>query len=82
MKNIQEAVKLRIIELENEKKLSTNKVADNCFMNTSTLTSMLNGHSKKSEITTIAKICYGLGVTIKEFFNSELFDDIDYLGED
>lgn len=77
--NIQEAIRLRIIELANEKNLSMNKIAERCYMNTSTLISLLNGHSKRSEVTTIAKICYGLGVTVKEFYNSPLFDDINYL---
>lgn len=74
--NAQDAVRKRIIEISQEKNLSINKVATNCFINTSTITSLLNGHSKKSEIATISKICYGLGVSVREFFNSPLFDDI------
>ena len=80
--DIQKAVKLRILELARAKNLSINKVAANCFINTSTITSILNGHSKRSEISTLTKICYGLGVTIKEFFDSPLFDNINYLDED
>lgn len=72
----QDAVRKRIIEISQEKNLSMNKVATNCFINTSTITSLLNGHSKKSEIATISKICYGLGVSIREFFNSPLFDNV------
>lgn len=72
----QNAVRQRIIEISQEKNLSINKVATNCFINTSTITSLLNGHSKKSKIATISRICYGLGVTIREFFDSALFDDI------
>ncbi len=75
-KNAQDAVRLRILEIASQKNLSINKIATNCFMNTSTLTSLLNGHSKHSEITTISKICYGLGVTLPEFFNSDLFINI------
>ena len=77
--NIQQAVRLRILELARQKNMSINKVAENCYMNTSTITSLLNGHSKRSEITTITKICYGLKVTVKEFFDSPLFDEIEYL---
>lgn len=72
----QDAVRKRIIEISQEKNLSINKVATNCFINTSTITSLLNGHSKKSEIATISKICYGLGVSVREFFNSPLFDNV------
>ena len=70
----QEAVKERILELASKKNMSINKIANNCFINTSTITSLLNGHSKKSEITTISRICYGLGISLREFFDSPLFD--------
>lgn len=72
----QEAVRQRIIELAQKKNLSINKIANNCYINTSTITSLLNGHSKKSEIATISRICYGLGVSVREFFDSPLFDDL------
>ena len=73
----QQAVKERILEIARQKNLSINKVAQNCYINTSTITSLLNGHSKKSEIATISRICYGLGVSVREFFNSPLFDNVD-----
>lgn len=73
---VQDAVIARIWELAKEKDLSINKIATNAFINTSTLNSMLNGHSKKSEITTISKVCYGLGVTITEFFSSPIFNEV------
>ena len=69
----QDAIRQRIIELAQSKNFSINKIATNCFINTSTLTSLLNGHSKKSEIVTISRICYGLGISIKDFFDSPLF---------
>jgi len=72
----QEAVRQRIIDLAQQKNLSINKIANNCYINTSTITSLLNGHSKKSEIATISRICYGLGVSVREFFDSPLFDDL------
>ena len=72
----QEAVRLRILELAQKQNLSINKVAINSYINTSTITSLLNGHSKKSEIATISRICYGLGVSVREFFNSPLFDNV------
>ena len=72
----QDAVIARILELAKQKNLSINKIATNSFMNTSTLTSLLNGHSKKSEISTISKVCYGLGISIPDFFSSPLFYDV------
>ena len=72
----QEAVRLRILELAQKQNLSINKVAINSYINTSTITSLLKGHSKQSEIATISRICYGLGVSVREFFNSPLFDNV------
>lgn len=77
----QDAVRKRIIEIAQAKNLSINKVATQCFINTSTITSLLNGHSKKSEIATISRIAYGLGVSVREFFNSPLFDNINDIEE-
>lgn len=77
----QDALKKRIIELAEQKNYSINKIASNCYINTSTITSLLNGHSKKSEIATISKICYGLGVSMREFFDSPIFDDVNDVEE-
>ena len=77
----QEAVRQRIIELSQQKNFSINKIANNCYINTSTITSLLNGHSKKSEIATISRICYGLGISMREFFDSPLFENINDLYE-
>ena len=77
----QDALRKRIIELAEQKNYSINKIASNCYINTSTITSLLNGHSKKSEIATISKICYGLGVSMRELFDSPIFDDINDVEE-
>lgn len=77
----QDALRKRIIELAEQKNYSMNKIASNCYINTSTIISLLNGHSKKSEISTISKICYGLGVSMREFFDSPIFDDINDVEE-
>ena len=72
---VQEAIRLRILELVKERNISINLLATNSFMTTSTIASILNGHSKKSEAKTISRICYGLGISVREFFDSALFDD-------
>ena len=77
----QDALRKRIIELAEQKNYSINKITSNCYINTSTITSLLNGHSKKSEIATISKICYGLGVSMREFFDSPIFDNVNDVEE-
>ena len=39
--------------------------------------SLINGKSQNPKLLTIVRICDGLGITLKEFFDDKLFDDID-----
>lgn len=52
-------------------------MANNAGLSPSTLKNILNGNSKNPGIVTIKIICDGLNITIKDFFNSEIFDDIE-----
>ena len=57
--DIGEAVKERILELCRENTLSVNNI--------------VSGRNHSATISTIKKLCDGMGITIEEFFNSELF---------
>ncbi|MCI9104995.1 MAG: helix-turn-helix transcriptional regulator, partial [Lachnospiraceae bacterium] len=46
-------------------------------MPSSTYKSIISGKSKNPGIVNINKIADGLGVTIREFYNSELFDELE-----
>jgi hypothetical protein len=37
----------------------------------------VSGRNRSTTISTIKKLCDGLGITIEEFFHSELFRDLD-----
>ena len=43
----------------------------------STVKSILHGKSTNPGIVNIKKIAEGLGVTIREFYDSEIFDDLE-----
>ena len=43
----------------------------------STFKSIMNGKSKNPGICNIKKIADGFGMTIREFFDSDLFNDLD-----
>lgn len=43
-----------------------------------TILHILDGSTKNPGIFTIAKICDGLQITLKEFFDAEEFKDIEY----
>ncbi len=72
-----EAVAKRILELCNEKALSVNALANLCGLPPSTIYSMLNEKSKNPGVVSIKKICDGLEISIRTFFDSELFNDLE-----
>ncbi len=72
-----EAVGRRIMELSSQHDLSINGLANRAGIPPTTIYSMLNGKSKNPGIVTIQKICDGLEISVREFFDSPLFTDID-----
>ena len=75
--NIGEATRLRIIELCREKGITLNKLSTLCGITQSTLNNIACGRNKGTTVSTIKKICDGLNLNIREFFESELFDNLD-----
>lgn len=75
--NIGEAVKLRIVELCREKKITVNKLATISGLTQSTLSNIISGRNNSTTISTIKKICDGLEITIEDFFRSDLFKNLE-----
>ncbi len=75
--NIKEAVEKRIIELCVREGIAINTLANNAGIPPSTVYSMLNEKSQNPGIVSIKKICDGLEISIREFFDSDLFDNIE-----
>ena len=73
--NAKEAVACRIIELCRERNLAVNALANISGVSPSTIYSMLNQKSKNPGVVSIKKICDGLQITVREFFDSALFDE-------
>ena len=71
--NIGEAVKERILELCREHYISVNKLSSMSGVTQSTVNNIVSGRNNSATVSTIKKLCDGLGITIEEFFNSELF---------
>ena len=66
--NIGEAVKERIIELCRERDISINKLCNMSGVTQSTVNNIVSGRNNSATISTIKKLCDGLGITIQEFF--------------
>lgn len=75
--NIGEAVKERIFELCSERDISVNKFSSMSGVTQSTVNNIVSGRNRSATISTIKKLCDGLGTTFEDFFYSELFRDLD-----
>ena len=72
-----EATSFRIAELCREKNLSGYSVSYKAGMPASTYKSIVSGKSRNPGIVNINKIADALGVTIREFYDSEIFDKLE-----
>lgn len=75
--NTKEAVAKRILELCEERQMAVNALATLSGIPPSTIYSMLNEKSKNPGIVSLKKICDGLEISIRDFFDSELFDNLE-----
>ena len=75
--NAKEAVARRIQNLCAEREITVNALANRCGIAPTTIYSMLNAKSQNPGIVSIQKICDGLGITVREFFNDPLFDHLE-----
>ena len=74
---IKEAVEERIIQLCAQRGIAINSLANVSGVSPSTVYSILNEKSKNPGICSIKKLCDGLDITVREFFDSDLFDDLE-----
>lgn len=75
--NVGEAVKERILQLCQERNLSINKLSNMSGVTQSTVNNIISGRNRSATVSTIQKLCDGLGITIEEFFHSELFRNLE-----
>lgn len=68
-----EAVRQRIIQLCQERDISINKLSSISGVTQSTVNNIVSGRNNSATVSTIKKLCDGLGITIDEFFHSTLF---------
>ena len=75
--NTKEAVAKRIVDLCSQKGIAINTLANASGVSPSTVYSMLNEKSQNPGVVSLKKLCDGLDITLREFFNSPIFDDIE-----
>ena len=75
--NAKTAVARRIQALCIERNMAVNALANQCGIAPSTIYSMLNTKSKNPGVVSIQKICDGLEISVREFFDDPLFDELE-----
>jgi len=73
--NARNAVRQRILDLCDSRGITVNKLSTICGVTQSTFNNIINTGSDNPTIATIAKICDGLNICVKEFFNDPLFEN-------
>lgn len=71
------AVSKRIIQLCDERNITVNKLSTICGITQSTLEGIVNQKFVNPKALTIVRICRGLDIKLKDFYDSTLFDEID-----
>lgn len=74
---IKNAAVIRIKDICNERNLAINALANLSGITPSTLYSIIDPERKDIGIVVIKKLCDGLGMTLKEFFDDEVFFKLD-----
>ena len=74
---IGEAVRVRIVQLCEEREISVNKLSNISGVTQSTVNNIVSGRNRSATISTIKKLCDGLDITVDEFFCEALFRDLE-----
>lgn len=75
--SIRDAIRQRILDLCEANHMTINKLALESGLTQSTLNSIINTGSNNPTLATISKICAGLRITVREFFDDDLFEKIE-----
>ena len=75
--NTKEAVAKRILDLCAERDRAVNALAGISGVSPSTIYSMLNEKSQNPGVVSLKKLCDGLDISIRQFFDCDLFDDLE-----
>ena len=74
---IAEATVKRLLELCSERNITINKISNISGITLSTVSDIVNGTTTNTGIVTIKKLCDGFDISVRAFFDSPLFDDLE-----
>ncbi len=73
---LSQAIIERITELQSHQKITTNKLSTLSGLSQSTVRDITYGVSKSPKINSLLHICEGFNITLKDFFDSPLFNNV------
>ena len=71
------AVRQRILDLCEKENISINRLCTQSGITQSTINNIISGRNNSTTISTIKKLCDGLGISIQEFFCADIFQDLE-----
>lgn len=74
---LKEAVKTRILGLCQERNITVNKLGTISGVTQSTINNIISDRNESTTVSTIKKLCDGLGISIIDFFNCKLFENLE-----
>ena len=75
--SVKDAVVLRFKDICKERNIKYNELATISGVTPSTVYSMMDEKRRDISITTIKKFCDGLDMTLPDFFNADIFNDLE-----
>ena len=75
--NAKQAVAQRILEPCKSRSITVNTLANEAGIPPTTIYSILNTKSKNPGIVTIKQVCDGMDISLREFFDSPIFDELE-----
>lgn len=75
--NVKDAVVLRLQEICAENNITYNDLANRSGITPSTIYSMMDQSRRDISLVTIKKICDGLEITLSDFFDSKIFNELE-----
>ncbi len=76
MKSLEKALRKRISDLAKERNITINKVSTLAGLPHTTLLMFMNDKTHDLRSSTLLHICEAFDITLKDFFDSDLFDDV------
>ena len=71
------AVHQRILELCAQRGITVNRLATRSGVTQSTVNNIVSGRNHSATVATIKKLCDGLDITLREFFDTPVFDALE-----